>query len=136
MSLISNAVKLQARLLNLPRRAGLVQYSHSVKVIQSRIVEGQITPVERTILIQPNPKVQPIPARLVGTILSNDIVLSEKDLLITNIVLSYSEQDLQGEWEIDGHRGYRLIQLIPETTTYKAIVSAPYDVAFSGNFAK
>lgn len=134
MTLINRATKLHARLLNLPKRAGLVQYSHRIRVIHSTSPDGQILPVERTIWIQPNPKVQPLPSRLVGTVLSNDITLSEKDLLVTNLVLSYSEADLQGEWEVDGHRGYRLLQLTPKTTTYHAIVAAPYDAAFPGNF--
>lgn len=128
MSIVSNATALHARLLGLPKRAGLVQYQHSIRVIKTTYSEGSFLPVEAFYPVLPNPKVQPMPSRLVGTILSGDIIVTEKDLMATDIVMTHTEESLIGEWEIDGKRGYKLLQLIPKTTTYSAIVGSPIDL--------
>ena len=127
MSIVSNATALHARLLGLPKRAGLVQYQHPIRVIKTTYAQGSFIPVETFYAIAPNPKVQPMPARLVGTILLGDIVVTEKDLMVTDIVMTNTEASLIGEWEIDGKRGYKLLQLSPKTTTYSAIVRSPVE---------
>ncbi|MBW4525103.1 MAG: hypothetical protein KME18_07890 [Phormidium tanganyikae FI6-MK23] len=134
MSLVQRLTTLQSKLLELPRQFGVPQYQHSIRVIQQNFPNGSITPIETVFKIAPNPKVQPVPTRLVGSVFSADVVVSERDLLITDLVRLYTEADLlNGDWEVNGVRGYRLIQLIPGTTTYSAILRAPFDSRFSGH---
>lgn len=134
MSIVARMAEVRARLQQLNERSGSPHYQHSIRIIQSSIPDGAIVPVETITEISPNPRVEPVPTREVGTLLSNDVFLSEKDLKVSFINGGYSESDLLGEWEVDGHRGYRVLRIIPETTTYTAFIQTPSDRSFSGNF--
>lgn len=134
MSIVSRMVEVRSRLQGLSQRSGSPHYQHTVRVIHYEIPEGEFIPLESIITISPNPRVEPMPTREVGTLLSNDVFITEKDLKVSNIPGSYSEAQLLGEWEIDGHRGYRVLRLIPNTTTYTAIIQTPSDRGFPGNF--
>lgn len=134
MSIVSKMAEIRSRIQDLSKRSGSPHYQHTIRVIQSSIPEGAIVPVETFTTIEPNPRVEPVPSREVGTVLSNDVFITEKDLKVSFINGGYTESDLIGEWEVDGQRGYRVLRIIPETTTYTAFIQTPSDRGFSGNF--
>lgn len=127
MSLIDNATNLHSRLLSLPHRFGIPSFQNVVTVTRKVVNPGQILPTITTTNIEPNPSVEPVSPRLVGTFISENIVISIDDVKVTNINGSYTSFELTGDWSINGKSGYQCLSARRLTTTWEVILRAPVD---------
>ena len=134
MTLIQRMTDLNARLLSLPQRFGLTAYSHVVRVHHYRVPEGSTLPIETVVEITPNPSIVPMSPSLMGSttmgsLLDSNMSLGRYDYTVKDLTLNYTPEELDGDWEVDGVRGWRLLNLRPKETTYTATIRKPPDNA-------
>jgi len=55
--------------------------------------------------------------------------LGRYDYTVKDLTLNYTPEELDGDWEVDGVRGWRLLNLRPKETTYTATIRKPPDNA-------
>ncbi|TFI50990.1 hypothetical protein BLD44_028355 [Mastigocladus laminosus UU774] len=100
------------------KRFGLYNYQRDVKIIVKS------PPSEVTIGLV---CLEPVSPRLVGTILSENVVVKSSDFVIKDLNLAYPENLLKGEWIVDGKRGYKVVQLSAKDVTWEGILRSPFD---------
>lgn len=136
-SLIQRMSQLSDRLQGLPERFGVPDYQHVVELVRrGDIPEGSYVPTEEKITLEPTPKVSQLSSKGTMAVLKDRAALGDGNVSLKYRVYNVtgisaaqfsSEEELQGEWIIDGKRGYVGLYVERELTGWKVMLRSPLD---------
>lgn len=118
------------RLRGLADKFGLPEWEHTVVIKYSDLPEsGGFIPVENSYTVSPNPKVESIPEKLAGVVVSGDVVIGIEDYIVTNLTKTLPAEAYhpRNTWSIDGVDGYTVIRIEEKSTGYEAIIRKPLE---------
>lgn len=112
MTLVNRMTALRDRLTAIPQRFGVPQY-RPIAIRKQVIPTGELIPVVSWVLLDPNPKVETVPANYIGLKVAQNVTISKDDLMVTGISREHSYADLTEDVDVwlvdavsDGNGGF------------------------------